>query len=132
MNREFWLGGTEDPLPLAVDLARGSVAIVGGNHQVGYTRGGADEVDFRQLGLRGTTPFDNRLPFKVGKSYDLRMSEFELRGSFPGVAEWTFTERPGTESTLRLENIRKDAAGKTLRGDATFRMYGLSRMKLEF
>ena len=79
-----------------------------------------------------TTPFSKKLPIKIGKSYELGLSGFELRGTFPEIGNWTFSERSDTQSSVTLENIRKDAAGKTLRGDATFRMYGLAKMQLQF
>ena len=89
---------------------------------------GAGAVDL-ELYTDFTTPFNRKLPIKVGKTYDLGVSGFDLRGTLPGLGGLTFSERPGTQSTVRLENISKDAAGTTLRGDATFRLYGTLQMK---
>jgi hypothetical protein len=89
------------------------------------------EVDL-ELYADFTTAFSKKLPIKVGKSYELGLSGFELTGMSPGLGQLTLTERPGTDSTLELDEIRRDAAGTTLYGKATFRLYGLAKMDIKF
>jgi hypothetical protein len=92
---------------------------------------GGGQVDL-ELYADFTTPFSKKLPLKVGKSYELGLSGFELRGTSPGLGQLTLSERPGTDSTLELDEIRKDAAGTTLYGKATFRLYGIAKMEFQF
>ena len=79
-----------------------------------------------------STPFNKKLPLKVGKTYELGFNGFELHGLSPGLGELTLTERPGTESGCRFDNIQKDAAGENLYGTATFRFYGFAEIKPKF
>jgi hypothetical protein len=75
-----------------------------------------------------STAWDKDLPLKIGATYDLGIRNFELRGVSPGVGDVTVRQREGTESTARIENLRKDAAGKTLFGDATFRIHAEAKI----
>ena len=106
----------------------GRVRDVQVNEHGGFSAG---EVDL-ELYTDFSTAFDKKLPFKVGKSYDLGLNGFELRGTSPGLGEFTLRERPGTQSTCRFDDIKKDAAGKNIYGTATFQLRSFLQLKIYF
>ena len=91
----------------------------------------AGEVDV-ELYTDFSAPFNKKLPFKVGKFYELALSDFDLKGILPDLGELTLTERAGTDSTCEFDNIQKDAAGENVYGTATFRLYAFAEIKLQF
>jgi hypothetical protein len=76
-----------------------------------------------ELHTEFSTKWQKDLPLQVGLKYELGVDGFEMRGRSPGLGELTVTQRPGTEGTARIENLRKDAGGGTLFGDATLRLH---------
>jgi hypothetical protein len=92
---------------------------------------GSGAVDL-ELYTDFSTTFHKKLPLKVGATYDLGLENFELRGEIPGLGELILSERPEGQSSCRFENIKKDAAGKNLYGNATFRVQALAELKYDF
>jgi hypothetical protein len=87
-----------------------------------------DEGGFRagnvglELYTEFSVPLTKKLPLKVGKTYELSLSNFNATGKLWKPGDLSLQYLPDEESSVRFDNIKKDKAGKNLYGDATFRM----------
>jgi hypothetical protein len=97
-----------------------------------------DEGGFRagnvglELYTEFSVPLTKKLPLKVGKVYELGLTDFQASGEVWDVGNLSLRYLPEEEGTVRFENIQKDAAGKNLYGEATFKMNVYAEIQMKF
>jgi len=74
-------------------------------------------------------PYRTDLPLKVGVEYTFDVHDFELGGNAPGLGKIQFRQSPDRSSSIQFSDLKTDAAGSTLYGDADFKLYGELNLK---
>lgn len=70
------------------------------------------------------------LPLKVGGSYDFKVNDFGLEGVSSELGKFSFKKASGDPSSIHLRDLRSDASGKTLYGNADLELRG--RLRVNF
>jgi len=99
-----------------------------GNLTLGH--GGGLAAGDASLDLHSEFSIPNRadLPLKVGGSYDFNIDDFSLEGMSPALGKFVFSKAPGGSSSIHLHELKSDASGKTLYGDADLKLRGTLRV----
>jgi hypothetical protein len=71
-----------------------------------------------------STPVENGWDFKLGASYRFGLENFQLNGSSGDLGKISFTQTPGSTSSLEISDVQLDAGKSTWFGNATFDLYG--------
>jgi hypothetical protein len=71
-----------------------------------------------------STPVENGWDFTVGAKYKFNLENFQLNGSSGDLGKISFTQSPGSTSSLEISDVQLDAGKSTWFGNATFELYG--------
>lgn len=93
----------------------------------GGLAGGEATLD---LHTQFSTKFDPKSPLKVGADYDFKVNDFSLSGDATNLGKISFQQLKDGPSTIHFSDLKRDAAGTTLYGNADFSIRGA--LKVDF
>lgn len=99
------------------------------NLRLGANGGLAGADGMLNLHTEFSMPYRADLPLKVGISYDFDVQNFQLGGNAPGLGDVEFRQSSGHPSSMHFSDLKTDAAGSTLYGNADFQLNGTLSIK---
>lgn len=98
------------------------------NLRLGAHGGLAGGEAMLDLHTQFSTRFDPKSPLKVGAEYDFEVNDFNLSGNARDLGKISFQQSNDGPSTIHFSDLKRDAAGTTLYGNADFSIRGALKM----